>query len=1820
MAANTSDCVILLVSAVFLVFLFLLRDRYRIDTMAPKEDKDEEFDLEKLLTLQYSRIEKMKRNQEKFHTDTALNRTKLNRLNTRLASYEKEAEEFQVTHRVLTLNTSKTEQSKWEYFTKFHVDAFENEYLNAVGEVLEAKDKVQPPTNDTNSANSSLLGHDNDAQMNVNLPKQTIPIFKGNYAEWKGFEEFFINVIQKQRQLADVQKLIYLKGALEGEPLQLISHLGLNDANYAEAMKMLKDRYTNKRAIFAHALKRFSSQPNVNKESAIELKKLLDITKECIQSMNSADFDTDACGPIIIFFVLQKLPADTRAFWEQQLADSTDLPTFNDFVRCMEIRIRALDAMSGAKSTQSPNNSTANSSSNNQSNSAKRFKTHHASSQSPTDKSNKHYQKHVSKPNNNNNYNNNKSQCPLCSESHPIRLCNQFLAMATGEREATINRLRYCTNCLAFNHNENNCRSNRNCLQCGARHHTLLHPAHRNASSSHALPTTSNTSINRNSNHVSFSALSSCRNVLLATALIQLQSTDGSWHTARALVDQGSEVTLISESIVQLLQLKKQFVQSTVNGVGSNSAASKSVVSSTLKPHQSHNQFKLSFSAVVLKDLTEILPSNQVKIDHWPHIFDLDLADPKFNKPGNIDIILGIDVYTEIICNDLRRGPNGTPIAQQTRLGYIISGVCQRNSASSTINRTITACHLTSLNDTMQQFFAIEEVNDKDPASKEDKFANNFFGKTYKRDESGRFVLKLPFRTPIDPTAVLGQSKQNALNQFLHLERMFSNHPERKSEYVKCINEYIQQNQMQIATNTERDCMQTGKNGISSYSSFYLPHHAVVKESSTSTKLRVVFNASKKSTNGRSLNDVLLTGPLLLADLVSILLNWRCHPFVFVADIQKMYRQIRIDEEDISYQRILWRNNTSEPIQEYCLNRLTFGTNFAPFAAIRTLHELAKLEANRSPNASDIIRNDMYMDDVLSGGSTIENTLEKQDSVKNVLASAGLELTKFGSNTKEILEAIPVEDREVHNIDHDLSFSTDETIKTLGVYWNAAADCFMFKVNIDATTEKFTKRSTLSSIAKLFDPIGVVAPVLTTAKIIMKKIWSLQSDWDSQISADLKSEWKQYVNDLQKLPSLKVARWVSVSPNDISYELHGFSDASTLAYGAVVYLRVIDQYNEVKTHLIMAKSKIAPTKPMTIPRLELCGALLLSKMMNYVKQCIRHINFDTTDIKFFTDSAIVLHWLQNDPNRWTIFVANRVCTILETSTIEQWHHVRTHQNPADLISRGSTPNELASSSLWWHGPSWLTESQEAWPISTDIEIDPTQTEEKKSYVVNTITVSRNDYLKQFSTFRRLIQSTAWFFRFFQFMRNRKNTPTGPLTVIELQSATNFWVKSIQQEHFHEEISSIVDNQNKKVKHRLLQLNPFVDQHGIFRVGGRLEHSHLPYDQKHPIILPTNHHFTDLVIDSAHLQTLHGGPKMTLAHVNRKFWILNGHNKVKFRIHRCIKCFRFKKHCANQLMANLPAPRVRMSKPFSHVGVDFCGPFFTRASKGRGIKKHKSYVSVFVCFATKAIHLELVDELTSEAFIAALRRFIGRRGKPNTIYSDNGTNFCGASKLLKKMYAEYDVFMSESVVKSLANEEIQWKFNPPSAPHFGGLFEAGVKSVKHHLKRVLSETSLTFVDFYTVLCQIEACLNSRPLTSQTSDPNDFSVITPGHFLTTDSLLSIPESFSEQEKVLPTERVRYMQKLVQMFWKQWSIEYLNTLQNRPKWLVKTENIKENDLVLIKDERLPPTKWALARVVQVQPGKDNLVRRATVKTATGLFDRPIVKLCVLPIETNT
>lgn len=839
----------------------------------------------------------------------------------------------------------------------------------------------------------------------------------------------------------------------------------------------------------------------------------------------------------------------------------------------------------------------------------------------------------------------------------------------------------------------------------------------------------------------------------------------------------------------------------------------------------------------------------------------------------------------------------------------------------------------------------------------------------------------------------------------------------------------------------------------------------------------------------------------------------------------------------------------------------------------------------------------------------MDTAKEVQTQLMHLLKAGQFNLRKWISNHSEFLETITPDHREI------VLPICDQSTKALGIKWYPREDEFQFTINMSSSDVKMSKRSILSTISKLYDPLGWIAPVIVFAKIFMQKLWLQSIDWDETLSADLNKTWQQYYDELKSVEDIRIPRWLNGGAQQRSCEIHGFCDSSIMAYAAVVYLKIIDEAGSIHINLLMSKTKVAPIKQVSLPRLELCGAVLLAKLIKSVKETMHFSQEIKTHA--WTDSTIVLTWLQSHPSRWKTFIGNRVSEIHTVLKENVWRHVPSKDNPADCASRGLNPSELKQHTLWWSGPQWLKFSEDKWPILPV----PTDTNLETRVAAHFLHEERDfKLIDKFSSLTKLLRTSAYVFRF---INKCKRIYTGPisdqLTVEEINYSRIFWIKWTQKLHYPNEWENLHSGKVVSKKSTILNLSPFIGNDGLIRVGGRLRYADLRYNEKHQIILPTNGQFTRLLIDRTHADTLHGGTQLMLRVLRTEYWIINARNTIRHQIHKCTVCHRHKGQTQSQLMGDLPKARVTVSRPFTHTGIDYCGPINIRVSHGRSNKTFKGYIAVFVCLTVKAIHLEAVSSLSTEAFLAAFRRFVARRGLCSDIYTDCGSNFVGAEKELKSEMQQAIIQQSKEVAEALCIKGIKWHFIPPGAPHFGGLWEAGVKATKHHLRRILGNSVLTFEELSTTLTQIEACLNSRPLYPMTNDPTDTSVLTPGHFLIGNTLLSPPEPSLLELQDHRLSRWQFVQKLVQTFWDKWSQEYLARLQQKPKWLTLNRNISVGDIVLLKDERLPPCKWLIARVQETHAGKDGIVRVVTLRTSNTMLKRPITKISVLPISEN-
>lgn len=640
--------------------------------------------------------------------------------------------------------------------------------------------------------------------------------------------------------------------------------------------------------------------------------------------------------------------------------------------------------------------------------------------------------------------------------------------------------------------------------------------------------------------------------VLLSTAVVYVQDAKGNTHSCRALLDNGSQSNFVTEALVKRLGLRRVSTCIPINGVGESTAETHSTA--RLKIKLRLNNFSAEINCLVLQKITQDIPAVSINRGDVRVPLGITLADPNFIDSAEIDMLIGVEVFWDIMCVGQIKSTETQPCWQKTHFGWIAAGrVFARTSP-----RNATMCNLNvnqELNDALRRFWEIEHGARKVKINQEERKCEEYFEATARRNFTGRFIVKLPIKQ--EEMSRLGQSKDGAIRRFRHLERRLERDPSLKTEYAEFMREYESLGHMRELQTSDSSTMPH----------YYMPHHCVVKEQNSTTRLRVVFDASCKTTSGVSLNNALMVGPVLQQELFSIITRFRTFKYALIADIAKMYRQVLVDESQTSLQRIIWRNDASEQMKEFELLTLTYGTSPASFLAIKSLRTLAEIETKNFPVGSSIVLRDFYVDDLITGANSKTEALKILEETTSLLEKGGFKLRKWASNNPELLKKAP-ESSIANSI---RSLDKEGVFRTLGIQWNPNEDVFQYSMATEYTsTQRTTKRSILSCIAQVFDPLGLLGPVVLLAKLLMQRLWMLQVDWNESLSLDLHTEWINYKSQMRKLNELRIPRR-AVDANTISrIELHGFCDASQKAYGACVYLRVTDQEG---AHVYYARSQ-----------------------------------------------------------------------------------------------------------------------------------------------------------------------------------------------------------------------------------------------------------------------------------------------------------------------------------------------------------------------------------------------------------------------------------------------------------------------------------------------------------------------------------------------------------------------------------------------------------------------------------------------------------------------
>ena len=1351
-------------------------------------------------------------------------------------------------------------------------------------------------------------------------------------------------------------------------------------------------------------------------------------------------------------------------------------------------------------------------------------------------------------------------KCSFCFFGHETAQCKKAEMLSVEERRRRLLAAGACFICLGPSHIARTCSDAKPCQNCGKRHHILL------CTEEKPEPVVA-----------AQSQVVEKGRVLFQTARAVAVGPAGN-KNIRVLLDTGSNQSFISTGLSQELRCEQRGMQQrTISTFGGNRMSHKPMKSVTITLTNTHDPMK--YVTLTVSEIDRICgPVNEAPVDleGYAHLKDLVLADsPTEWRSEDIDILIGMDYYQDIVNGQVAAGDDG-PVAWETLFGWVLGG---RAAADGTVpDARVMFLRTGTPEEDMERLWTLESIGIETPPlpSKVDEkradenAAVQHFEQTCSRNADGRYEVRWPTKAGFEDLP----SNEGLARKRLERCEISLDRSGRRPEYEQAMQQYLEHGFAERAPK------------IPDGPVHYLSHHAVYK----GDKIRVVFDASAGSPN--SLNDMVLSGPNMIADITGVLMRFRLNMVAVSADIEKAFLQLSLHKEDRDLTRFFWRNTQGGEVTTFRMARVVFGVTASPYLLQAVIRRHLDQQAGEMKDTADRLKRDIYCDDLLTSTRTEQEARVFAHEAKRIFSDARMNLTKWSSNRCLDLAATSTPNQNNGIL---LISNEEQQAKVLGVRWLPRDDQLYFygkDLYHLGMQLRATKRNILRISARVYDPLGLISAFTTRAKMLLKELWVIGASWDEELPPPVRRRWLVWLRGLEALESLRIPRPYA-SDNVNGFTIHTFCDASKDAYAAAVYLHTCGQTGP-ETRLVMSKSRLSPSKPMSLPRLELMGTVLGSRLTAYV---IGSLDAEPQDVILWTDSSVALAWIKSDPRRWGTFVCNRVTEIQQRFSPSKWHHCPGESNPADLPSRGAPVDKLRES-FWQEGPAWLRQDAEKWPAQRNHEPAECKREERKGGPVANLCTStrlvpgigRLLSAENFSSRKRLHRVTAWILRFADKTRKKGAYTEDDLTAEEIGRAEEMWIKETQ-EVYREEQSLLEAGIDIPRSSPIFGLNPYLDK-GVLRVKGRLQESKLTLDEKHPILLPSDHRYVQLLILEQHLQLCHGGVQQTMFSLRDRFWVPRSRQRIRQVIRMCPGCRIHQAVPFTQEAAPLPRERVCSGRPFSRIGVDLGGPIYAKD----GNDTIKAYFVIFTCAVVRAVHLELVKGLSTDDFLQAFDRFVARRSSPETVISDNARNFRGAAA-------------------HLAHCGVKWKFNAPRAPWWGGFYERLVRTTKNALRRTLHKSMLSFLELQTVLCRIEGVINARPLSALSEDIDDVRPLAPKDFLQGSSseepTIETEIEMSENPGQYLRRRWRHRRQVLDHLWKRWHREYLRELRLPPREERSTPAL--GDVVLImEDPRLARAIWPMGKIVQLHTGRDGLTRAATVRKGDGSSTtRPIQKL---------
>ena len=1623
----------------------------------------------------------------------------------------------------------------------------------------------------------------------IKLPKLEINKFDGEPTNWRSFIDSFEATIDNNDTLANVEKMNYLINYLVGEASSTISGLKLSSENYEVALNLLKERYADPQIIIsAHMNKLLNLEPVHNILDVKNLRHLYDSTEAQVRSLRPLGLDATSYGPLLIPILLQKLPEELKLVISRQFGGKTTWDIEN-FLEAFKHELEAREKVSAGDEHFSSNSSFSNFpfSGSTLHNSGRYFKT------SPANKP-KFY------------------GCVFCGGDHKPQKCT--VVTKVDARRGIINKKGHCFVCLRNGHIAKNCRSSIKCFTCKGRHHVAIcnPPPPKNDLEKKE---TVNTLI-ASQNGIPLYAMNS---VLLQTARAKISAPDTSnLHNLRILFDSGSQLTYISPKASEKLKLKTIDQQKIQVKTFGGHIETRLLDRVKICVH-AHNDLKIYVTAFV-SDICHPVKGQEINIavENFSHLQNIPLADSNpEHKSLQIDLLIGCDFYWQFINGQIIKGDNG-PVALSSKLGYILSGPVNKEG-SGEISTNLVQTHVLRFDceivdnkletdKTLKSFWKSENIGIQGiEKSVYDEFNNNI------KFEENQYEVKLPFKSDHD---VIEDNYSLSLNRLKSLWKKFKKDDKL---FEQCDNIIKEQLELGIIEEVPPDVHNVGKTS-------YLPHRPVIKEDRSTTKVRMVFDASAKN-KGPSLNDCLDAGPSLSPSLFGVLLRFRSFNTAIVADIEKAFLQIALNKDDRDYVRFIWFKTMNFEkfedceLQEYRLCRVLFGVSSSPFLLSATLIHHIMQYSDEDPELVEKILESLHVDDLNSGANTDEEAYKIFVDCKTKLAQGGFNLRKFQSNSSKLENAVYCEFPE-----SKVQIVSPFDNKVLGIIWDKINDNIIF--NFEDIVKTFplnpTKRSILKSIASIFDPLGLINPLILRMKILFQDLCIAKVTWDESLSNEFLDRWLCIIDDLKSVNSFCVQRkycFNDINDPFISVQLHSFSDASKRAHSSCVYLRFEQVSGNIKTQLVTSKSKVNTItkngKERTMPRLELQGAFLLSQLTNSVVEQLQSV-YTFTKIISWVDSSIVYCWILNTHKKYKQFVQTRLDTIRKLLPQTKWQLISSRNNPADIGSRGADIVDLINSSLWYNGPEFLSLPEEKWPellvgakfediIKKCTDNVDNLVKNKEEDDASTCITSATDSInlvenKEEDEFSTCLASAT-----------DNNLNTSPDNVACLSAATvnnaslsavldirkygdltkllrvtACVLKFIKNLKAHADVARRQVSMNNK---NITKNNPgaATGENSNWLTAKDINDARLLWVRDAQVDIHTMKNFKqiknalNLFTDDNQLLRCKGRLEYASVSYNTNNpWILSKKHRftelIVLHSHESVGHDGVREtltHIRNQFWITQPRNYVRKIIKVCrvckyHEGKAYSYPPEPPLPASR-VSLQPAFTYVGLDYAGP-IYLKNVyvsqDNNIYKAWIALFTCASSR-----CIYLDISTDYTGLSckhvlsRFINRRGAPKQIisdngsnFTSDEVQNFAATKNIEWKLNIPAAPWTGGFIERMVKSVKRILRKILRNARVTYEEMLTILSDIENIVNNRPLTYLYEEVGE--VITPNHLLFGRNLPTVWGGCLENEST-ETEidkRAAHIKTVLFHFWNRWQKEYLTELREHRKYNTRNSNVNQ------------------------------------------------------------